>query len=1616
MNRYYDYNEIVLNGVAYKIIGNVSRYLTSLYPGKVVIGDTSQDSLPHTSRITLSDFSGGIGINRLIGQSAIDRVWWSTADLSYRNHLVLPPKVTPISAPTNLGEITTVGGFQGSLYAVFNRSVRRYVPETGSWTEVHTVIGNPREMLILTINDAENLVINHSEGIAYTADGDTWDDTSENRDTSGDFDLGSSITHPTALFLSSSNLLVGDSEDNMFRAFDQSGTRVSSDDITSLPTNNLRAATIYPPSETMSLSLPNFGDQELTAGTAFTVTLPEVTDSSVTDVTYSLTGDLPTGLMFDDSSRVLSGTVADAQSAVTLTYTASKTGYLSATQTFMLAVNDSATMALSFGGASIANQSYSENTAITTLTLPEVTDSSVTDVTYSLTGTLPTGLMFDDSSRELSGTPTDTQSAMTYTYTATKAGYTEATLEFTIEVAAEVFTLSMTAGANATTFRGYSEPGGYGTLSPTSVTIGGTSYTFTRLYTRSDARYLIYGFETEAQRNAFFDANLYVDYGTGGDDIRSGSMDKLGDDRLWIQLPSGDTLYMTGEDYTIRISTEALPSGAMGSSGGGAMGTAPGNPSDDIWLLDGDAHIYNISPTGTRREGFDLDISDIVAEPTGIAVKSDGITVLVADRVGRKAFGFQKVADTGRTGGKDFRPPGISDIKSMAKYEDTIWFLGSGSSLIATDADGARKPASDLLIPSNLETHRFTSSRSSWPWPYPANTSVEVSLEGGQGGQAGQGEEGARTEDGTWTSVTLFVWESNGAPGTNEYIQSADVFVINSENYVDGTVVGEPNSGRYLDITSVTALTSSRNYNDRRYDGYRISGTWYRRTTQRRGSDGEDGTDSTMVVNTSPSQTYTGAGTPGSTNTTPGTVSPDPDAPSTVSVTLTNIPTGTLVDFTVGEGGDGGSGNGGTAGADGEDGYIELVPTSITYDHIDTDGTTMWALDVGERKIDAFTIATGDIDDDNSHDLVSANADPTGFFVGDDEKLFVWDDTDQELYEYPGGTTRTLITASDTEITNAQGQGMSVDDDTLYLYADDDEVPTFTAWDWPSRDRNDTDDITADSSIGGIDALAVDDDGIFQLYENNVRVYSTVSELVRLAAADIPFVPESTDVQGIEVANGKLYTVDDAGLSVFVYTEAGEPLPADKKALPKVNEDPGGFAVNDTYLWTTDLEDNAVYRTPLADPDTPTFEHLAEWDERIWGIRSDGQLQRTADITDDDAWMDGGRVPGSGLPITDLLVYRDATGEPVLFIISANGVWIHDPENDKLLQSEARWPHGVNHGRGSFVWRGDLYMPVRLAVYRYQTGGQAVFSLVGPDRDDGVPWEGQSEIVRLDGTHNVLLATVRNIESGTDTVGNSHILAYNGVGWQSLWSPEGRIITYDMYIGTLYGEYAAWIATDMGLYKITLPVDVVNPSRVDPNRFYQENAVTITPWLNADEAEIFKTAVALNVQASHCSATSTITIEYALDYDEENWEQLPSHADHPNPITVNRLLRFPLPTQADQRGIVFEAIRFRITQTNSGHEDVSPDLHMISLEFYKVLDTRWGFSVNIDLNESYQDNSPQQLRNALVAAREENRLLTFSYPYEGGAEETLVRIDNAQITERASPEDRGTALVNLIEL
>lgn len=149
--------------------------------------------------------------------------------------------------------------------------------------------------------------------------------------------------------------------------------------------------------------------------------------SGGSQATYTITPDLPTGLSFNTSTGYITGTPTVASIAKTYTVTASINGGAStATANFVMSVSNVAPSGLSYSTPQI----YTVGTSISHL-VPTVT-GEVTSFTIS--PALPAGLVLDNLTGIISGTPAVALSATAFTVTAANDAGASTTATLTITV------------------------------------------------------------------------------------------------------------------------------------------------------------------------------------------------------------------------------------------------------------------------------------------------------------------------------------------------------------------------------------------------------------------------------------------------------------------------------------------------------------------------------------------------------------------------------------------------------------------------------------------------------------------------------------------------------------------------------------------------------------------------------------------------------------------------------------------------------------------------------------------------------------------------------------------------------------------------------------------------------------------------------------------------------------------------------------------------------------------------------------------------------------------------------------------------------------------------------
>jgi hypothetical protein len=433
-------------------------------------------------------------------------------------------------------------------------------------------------------------------------------------------------------------------------------------------------------------------------------------------------------------------------------------------------------------------------------------------------------------------------------------------------------------------------------------------------------------------------------------------------------------------------------------------------------------------------------------------------------------------------------------------------------------------------------------------------------------------------------------------------------------------------------------------------------------------------------------------------------------------------------------------------------------------------------------------------------------------------------------------------------------------------------------------------------------------------------------------------------------------------------------------------------------------------------------EYFTIWHGQLWGIDNEGVLKQWASGPTANP-TEKGALPLPNGYVTSLFIYRDAAGTPIIYAGTKVGLWAFDETNNRWEETELRLPFHTNSGKGTVVWRDAVYFPAGNAIYKYQTGSNtAVVSLIGFDRDHGIPEAYAGQVIKLIGTHNDLIAFVNaDIDTsytvfatgrqasgmgGASTVvsgtGASAILGFNDVAWEVKWTGADNTGLEAAHVGSAYNEYRMWFGVGAGLYWTALSPDVINPDEISTFQ-YDSSGTMETPWFDGGDAAGNKTAISLRAVTSSCSSDVNIQVHYATDFNE-SYTSLGT-------VTSNGTTTYDF---ASGVGVEFSSIKFKATLTSNTTLS-SPDLNLIELRWREKIPPKFGFSVTIDAAQTFRGQTPKQILDNITTVINTNTLVSFTYKDNDSDRSYYVDLISASGFEFTGLDERGQLQIQLVE-
>ena len=457
------------------------------------------------------------------------------------------------------------------------------------------------------------------------------------------------------------------------------------------------------------------------------------------------------------------------------------------------------------------------------------------------------------------------------------------------------------------------------------------------------------------------------------------------------------------------------------------------------------------------------------------------------------------------------------------------------------------------------------------------------------------------------------------------------------------------------------------------------------------------------------------------------------------------------------------------------------------------------------------------------------------------------------------------------------------------------------------------------------------------------------------------------------------------------------------------------FAENQNYYYSTD---GAAWTAVAI---TANYARMVViWDDKLWLIGSSNEIVYGTAVGTIPTTNVAGKVSVKNvLDLQALIVARDATGEQIIYAVTANGLLAHDFGNSRFTQTGLHIPSKTTTTLRSlataYQWREAIYFAAETSLFKYAIGaGQAAISVVGPDRDGGIPSGYGSLIARIYPSLNELIVSI----NGTGTQ-KGLLLGWDTQGWRVLtelaasenFSSITKTGIAGMYVSGAYGEYRVWWTSDEGDYikYMKLPSDLVNTLQISTYT-YDAAATHDWPWFTAGQSDVTKVAVRVKVETKNPTASETVILSYALDW-VETYTAFAT-------ISAAGVTTFNFPNATTPTGTAFRAIRFRAEFARGGTNTNTPDLLSVTLEYYKKMDPKWQFQVAVDMNNGYKGNTPKQLRAAMLTAQETATMVEFTYrdPALNTDATFYVQVRPVEGAELTGVDERGVSQLLLVEV
>lgn len=360
--------------------------------------------------------------------------------------------------------------------------------------------------------------------------------------------------------------------------------------------------------------------------------------------------------------------------------------------------------------------------------------------------------------------------------------------------------------------------------------------------------------------------------------------------------------------------------------------------------------------------------------------------------------------------------------------------------------------------------------------------------------------------------------------------------------------------------------------------------------------------------------------------------------------------------------------------------------------------------------------------------------------------------------------------------------------------------------------------------------------------------------------------------------------------------------------------------------------------------------------------------------------------------------------EPVLYLVSSEGLWAIDFWTQRIYKQEISYPPHTNAGHDGMYWNSYIWVATGPGIKKISP---SMASDVGPDQDAGLPGGYQGCVYAMTAQSDWLIYAVNG--GSTD---KSTIFKHHGTigGNQQIYSTAAinkpiRCVHYSP--SSLYTNGRLWWGEHTGIKYCMMPDFNANPREILSYEFVTTSGKGILP-IYRPVAVMKKAALEVRAITRNCTAAKKITVYYRTDNDVEDavgtdWTSLGTFITSPLPTALSFASGVGLEYYNIQLGYVLETDAAAVT----------PVLECLVLaSLIKPVEIKgWEFNIR-----ATSHNSETILSN-LATTKAKTTLVTF-YP-TGNTSDTAyyVAITNApKMTEMEGGQEKGFITVRVEEI